>query len=237
MGDKQITIEGDEAHHAIDVMRIKEGDDIVVFDGTGREFACSVQTVDTKARSVTARIVSVKNYTEGSCHAEMTLAQALPKKEKMDYIVEKATELGVSRIIPVLTERTIVRPDEGSSARKISRWRKIAVEAAKQSRRLSIPEIDGILTFRDLSEKASSYDLCLMACLTENTVPLKDALAEIRSGRILVLIGPEGDFTDNEIAAFSRNKNCRLVSLGPRVLKSDTAGLFVLSVLGYRFSG
>lgn len=236
IGEDRIMIEGEEAHHAIDVMRLKEGDSVVIFDGTGREFSCSVSGIDAKAKTLTAKIISASNYVGSSASFEITLAQALPKKSKMDYIVEKATELGVSRIIPVVTERTIVRPDEDGAGKKTARWKKIAIEAAKQCRRVSVPEIEDVMLFKDIASLAGSHDLCLLACLTDKTVPLKEPLASFRSGRIFVMIGPEGDFTPTEISFMEKIKNCRLVSLGERVLKSDTAGLFVLSAINYELS-
>lgn len=236
IGKSSIKVDGDEAHHAIAVMRLKEGDSVVIFDGTGREFICRVTGVDAKSGTMTARIVKESDYKERTAPAEITLAQALPKKGKMDYIVEKATELGVSRIVPLITERTIVRPGEDGAGKKTSRWKKIAVEAAKQCRRLSVPEVEDVKSFKDLAAMSGGYDLCLLACLTDKTVPLKEPLASFRSGRILVLIGPEGDFTPQEVSLMEKTSNCRLVSLGERVLKSDTAGLFVLSAIIYQLS-
>jgi len=166
---------------------------------------------------------------------EITLAQAIPKKGKMDDIVEKVTELGVGRIVPVLSERTVVRPDDDSGKKKVERWRKIAVEAAKQCGRTSVPEIGEITGFGEIAVNLDQYDLVLLACLSDQTSSIKEVLSGFRSGKILVLIGPEGDFTPEEIRLAYRD-NCRLVSLGQRVLKSDTAGLFVLSVLNYVFS-
>ena len=228
------TIDGDEAHHILGVMRLGEGDSVVLFDGEGTEYAGTIKTADEKAKRVTVDIVETRRVPAESL-VMVTLAQAIPKKAKMDYIVEKATELGVSRIVPMVTDRTIVKPAEDASKKMAGRWKKIAVEASKQCGRTSIPEVDVITRFRDVVSSFGKYDMVLFAYLGERTVPIKKAIAGHLSGKILVLIGPEGDFTPEE-TDMAGVDNCRFVSLGRRVLKSDTAGLFMLSVLGYEGS-
>jgi len=152
----------------------------------------------------------------------------------MDYIVEKATELGVSRIVPLVSERTVVRPDDDSSDKKVERWHKIAVEASKQCGRTDVPSVEKIARYKEVLGDIEGYDLTLVACLTKDTIPIKEALKGFKAGKILIFIGPEGDFTLEEIGMASAG-NCKFVSLGKRVLKSDTAGLFALSVIGYEF--
>lgn len=235
IGERYITIDGEEAHHVIDVMRLKDGDAVVVFDGTGDEYTGFIAKIDTRDRKVTVEIVRSDKRSFSSA-ADITLAQAIPKKGKMDHIVEKATELGVNRIIPMVTERTIVRPDSTGAGKKSSRWRRIALEAAKQCGRTSLPAVDDVTSYKDVVARADEYDLCLFACLSEHVVPLKASLAGFKGGKMIVFIGPEGDFTPEETSLIADKGNCRLVSLGKRVLKSDTAGLFVLSVLDYEFS-
>jgi 16S rRNA (uracil1498-N3)-methyltransferase len=230
----EITIDGKEAHHIIDVMRLKETDKVVVFDGTGNEYTGFIKGIDPHLKNVSVEVVRVERPAPESI-PEVILAQAIPKKSKMDYIVEKASELGASRVIPLVTERTIVRPDSASSKRKVERWRKIAVAAAKQCGRTSIPKITKISTYGEALKNIDQYDLAIMACLSGETVSIRESLAGIKAGKIIVFIGPEGDFTDGEIEMFNES-NCKHVSLGQRVLKSDTAGLFVLSVLNYEFS-
>ncbi len=229
-----ITIGRDEAHHILDVMRLKIGDKVVVFDGTGTEYTGFIKHADTKNKKVIIEVVRTDRPLKETV-PELILAQAIPKKGKMDYIVEKATELGVSRIIPIVSERTVVRPDEDSSRKKIERWKKIALETSKQCGRRDVPAIDDITEYSRVVYGMDEYDLGLMACLSEDRVSIKDALGELKTGRVLVFIGPEGDFTTEELRLADRD-NCRFVSLGRRVLKSDTAGLFVLSTLAYEFS-
>lgn len=230
----EIIVDGDEAHHIVDVMRMKDGDVVVIFDGTGNQYSGFIKKIDARNKKVIVEVVKVEKPSPENL-PKIVLAQAIPKKQKMDYIVEKSTELGVERMIPLVTDRTIVRPDGSDRGKKVSRWEKIATVAAKQCGRCDVPAIDAIMDLKELAKSFDQYDIVLMACLTDKTVPLKEAIAGFKTGKVLVLIGPEGDFTPEEIGLLRLN-NCKLVSLGKRVLKSDTAGLFVLSALGYEFS-
>lgn len=227
-----IFISGKEAHHILDVMRLKPLDKIVAFDGTGKEYVGFIK--DAKRGALTVEIVETKAPL-GVETSRITLIQALPKKEKIDYIVEKATELGVAEIIPVITDRTIPRWDASKKSAQAERWRKIAREAAKQCGRADIPHIDRIMPFSESVKGATDYDLALIAALTEETVKLKEALSGFRGGRISIAIGPEGDFTSNEVR-LARQSGFKPVNLGPRVMKSDTAGLASLAILSYEFS-
>jgi 16S rRNA (uracil1498-N3)-methyltransferase len=167
---------------------------------------------------------------------DITLAQAIPKKAKMEHIVEKATELGVSRVIPLVTGRTIVRPDELGREKKVLKWKKIAAESSKQCGRVDVPPVENITRLEDLVKALDEYDLALLAHVSEKTEPIKKALTGFKSGKIIVFIGPEGDFTPEEIKMVEGKGNCRFISLGKRVLRADTAGLFVLSILNYEFT-
>jgi len=227
-----IYIDGDEARHILNVMRLGEKDKVVVFDGTGREYTGFVKKV--KAKSLIVEIISTKTPMQDTL-PEITLAQALPKKGKMDYIVEKATELGVRRIAPVLSERTVVKIEPEKMGEKTDRWQKIARETAKQCGRTDIPEVKAPEKFYNAIDAVNEFDMALVACLSEDTIRLKSAISDFKAGKIIVFIGPEGDFTPEEIA-MAGNTSCKLVSLGSRVLKSDTAGLFALSILNYEFS-
>ena len=153
----------------------------------------------------------------------------------MDYIVEKATELGVSSIIPLITSRTIPVWDDDKRKLAVERWRKIATEASKQCGRVDIPSIDQIKEFSDFTAKITDYDLALIAALDDSAVKLKESLSGFGGGRVAIAIGPEGDFTPAEIAQ-AKACGCKLVNLGSRVLKSDTAGLFVLAILNYELT-
>ncbi len=227
-----IYIDGCEARHILNVMRLVKDDKVVVFDGTGREYTGFVKKI--KAKSLIVEIVS-KKTPKPEALPEITLAQALPKKGKMDYIVEKATELGVRSVAPILSERTVVKIKSEKMSEKTARWRKIARETAKQCGRTDIPEIKEPEKFYNAIDIVNEFDMALMACLTDDTIDLKSAISDFEAGKIIVFIGPEGDFTPEEIK-MAANTNCKLISLGQRVLKSDTAGLFTLSVLNHEFS-
>ncbi|MDP3789515.1 MAG: 16S rRNA (uracil(1498)-N(3))-methyltransferase [Candidatus Omnitrophota bacterium] len=230
---KKIHIGKEESHHIIDVMRLAEGDDVTVFDGTGKEYSGKIESV--KNKNVVINVSQVGTGA-GKRPVEISLAQALPKKDKMDYIVQKATELGVREIIPVETERTIVRAPKDRVAHKTERWCKIAVEAAKQCGRSDLPDIKEPRRFNALVEDFRRYDGVIMPCLTDRTIPLKNAINKLKDAKkILLMIGPEGDFTPAEITR-AEESGALLVSLGGLVLRSDTAAVATLAMLNYAYS-
>lgn len=229
---KTIDISGDEAHHILDVMRLKPLEKVVVFDGTGKEYVGFIR--EAKRKSLTVEVTETRDVSAGKKIA-VTLIQAIPKKDKMDRIVEKATELGVDSVVPVVTSRTIVDWDEAKRSSAAERWRRIAKEAAKQCGRTDIPEVSGVRPFSEAVSSFGTYDLAILAALSYETVELKSALAGFSGKTIAIAIGPEGDFTPDEIRDALR-AGARTVSLGPRVLKSDTAGLAVLAILDHEFS-
>lgn len=233
-----IYISGKEAHHILDVMRLKVSDSIMVFDGTGKVYTGIVKEAGRKSLSL--KIIETRSVSEEK-RCSVTLIQAIPKKEKMDYIAEKATELGVSSIIPVLTVRTIPEWGEAKKVSIVERWQNIAKEAAKQCGRTDIPEISPIMLFGDCFSRLGSggiamttWDLKLIAALSDKAIKLKDVLKSCAGGRIAIAIGPEGDFTPEEIKA-AESTGFKTVNLGSRVLKSDTAGLAVLSIINYEY--
>lgn len=226
-----ILLVGEEAHHIVDVMRLGKLDHVVVFDGTGNEYVGFISQIE--KRSVSIKIIQTRRP-EKTGKVRSTLIQAIPKKDKMDYIVEKSTELGVHSIIPVVTDRTIVKWDDKKRESSAQRWRKIAREASKQCGRPDVPVIDDIKKIGSVLAGSNPYDIKMMAALTDETVSIKKTIAGFKGERIAFAIGPEGDFTPEEIKKAS-GAGFKLISLGPRVLKSDTAGLAVLSILGYEF--
>jgi len=230
--DDLIYIDGQEARHILNVMRLKENDKVTIFDGTGKEYTGFIKEI--KSKSLTAEIVSTKTPKIESI-PQITLAQSIPKKGKMDYIVEKATELGVAAIMPITTERTVVKLEDKKEQSRVGRWRKIAKEAAKQCGRVDVPEVKNIQKFYNAVDEINSFDLALIACLSDAAIGLKEAISDFETGKIIIFIGPEGDFTPEEIT-IAQDTSCKFVSLGNRVLKSDTAGVFVLSVLNHELS-
>jgi len=230
--EDRIVITGKEAHHILNVLRFSEGDVVSVFDGTGKEYRCSIRSASRKG--IVADILDTRDLSEKD-PVTFVLVQAIPKKEMMDYIVEKATELGVARIIPVITERTIVRPDKARSASKLKRWMRIAEQASRQCGRPTIPVVDHPKRFSDAVALIADQALCLIAHLEEGTRPLKETLRGFKGKSVIVFIGPERDFTEGEVR-LALSRGALPVSLGPRVLKSDTAGLAALSILGYELN-
>lgn len=228
VSEGRIILRGREAHHAKDVMRLKAGDEIVVFDGTGKEYASVIDKV--LKEELIIKINETFERKTDDCR--LTLVQAVPKLNKMDIIVEKATELGVERIIPVITARTIVQADISKAGLKTERWRKIAVTASKQCGRMTIPEINEILRFEDSFSFLTNHELAIIPCLCRGTQSLRAALKDRKAKSAIAFIGPEGDFTEGEVKA-ARTKGVIPVSLGREVLRSDTAAISVLSVLNY----
>ncbi|NLE65095.1 MAG: 16S rRNA (uracil(1498)-N(3))-methyltransferase [Elusimicrobia bacterium] len=215
----------DEVHHIRDVLRLKPGAELEVVDGKGALVRASVGEADRS--SLTLKVLGRTSFTPGVM--EVCLACAVPKRAKFETILEKATELGVDAIIPMITDRTEVRPRaEGSYA---ARWERVIVSAGKQSKRLFFPKLYPVMSFPDvLACPASGEGQVLIPWLEGERVPLKKAVDGISGEKVLVLIGPEGDFTPEE-AASAIAKGAIPVSLGEAVLRVDTAALAVLSVL------
>ncbi len=222
----RVVVRGKELHHAKDVMRLKEGDAITVFDGTGKEYSGMIERV--RKDELTAKILKVSHAGPERCM--LTLIQAVPKSDRMDLIVEKATELGAARIIPVVTARTIVRP--AGRTPKLERWRKIAVVAAKQCGRITVPEISSVIDFEDSLSYIRDHGISLMPCLHERNRTLKEVLRGKTADSAAVFIGPEGDFTASEVKD-AVGAGAIPVFLGREVLRSETAAITVLSILNY----
>jgi 16S rRNA (uracil1498-N3)-methyltransferase len=224
---QQLVLSAEESHHATHVLRVKTGDTVNVFDGRGHEAQCRME-VDGKLTILTQSSTS-------PLPCRITLAQAVPKKN-MDSIVQKATELGVAGIVPLISERTVVQLDEDS--KKVDRWREIALEACKQSGNNWLPEIYPPQKARAFLDAPGIFDLKLIASLQPDSKPLKAILREVSGGAgvpacgrsVLILIGPEGDFIPAELAA-AKSAGCLPLSLGPLVLRAETAAVYALSIL------
>ena len=229
-------IVGQEAHHILDVMRLKKQDRITAFDGTGKLYEGKI--LDTANKKVKVQIEHVVQDSQKT-DLEITLAQGLPKKNKMEYIIEKCTELGIDLIMPTQTTRTIVKLDRVRFASRKLRWQKIAREAAKQCGRTTIPQVQGLSPWPTVLSALSDFDLKLLFSLVslvslgKQTQRLKDVLrAYNKAKKIILLIGPEGDFTPEEVRG-ALNAGCIAVSLGKNILKSDTAAISALAMINY----
>jgi len=223
-----LALTGAEAHHCRHVLRLQAGDVVKVFDGRGREVECRIAALGKDE----VRLEALGAWISQALPCRITLAQAVLKKN-MDFIVQKATELGVAAIAPVISDRTIKRPSVPPL-----RWHEIALDSCKQCGNNWLPEILPSQPLREFLSSTRGFDLKLVASLQPTARPLRRILAEAPSigpvpvPAILVLIGPEGDFTSDEYAAATA-VGCQPLSLGPRVLRADTAALCALSILQY----
>lgn len=230
----ELTLSPDESHHLISVNRARAGDTIVAFDGRGNEWICDL--VGERKNGATLK-VRFKQRIKALPY-EITLGQALPKGQFMDAIVRKATEIGTTRIVPLESDRTQVHLDGERSDRKIEKWRTAALEAAKQCGNPFVPEIAPIQKAAAFIESARGFDLKLIASLHPGAKSLKTVLAAFRAhhgrapNKVLWMIGPEGDFTPAEMSA-SQSMGFEPVTLGPLVLRCETAAAYALSILSY----
>lgn len=234
---ESLVLADDEFHHCRDVMRCREGDRIVVFNGVGTE-------ADVEILSMESQVATLKIWTISETarpEAALTLGQAVPKGKNMDLIVQKATELGASTIVPLLSERTVVKIDAAESAKKREKWQRVAIEACKQCGQNWVPEVALPQSVESFLGKAGPHgkpnELRLVAALTEDARSLREMLAdrdesEAKLEAATVLIGPEGDFTPAEMSTALGN-GFQPLTLGPIVLRSETAAIYALSVLGY----
>lgn len=226
-----IIIDGDDASHILRVLRLRIDDEIIVCDGEETEYICSISSIDKK--SVACRILERKaSIAEPS--VRIHLYQGIPKSVKMDLIVQKCTEIGIYSITPVYTERVVVRRDNDRDLPgKISRWQRIAEEASKQSGRGRIPIINSPMDFSQVLICLEGRDVAVMPYEKE----CKTGLKQVMQGKnnindASIFIGPEGGFTDDEV---NKAKQCGIetVSLGPRILRTETAGFACLTMMLY----
>ncbi len=231
-GAVEIRLSPEESHHLVAVNRCGRGDPVTAFDGHGREWL----TECTDAHR-SAAVLRVKETRPDATRAfSITLAQALPKGSTMDDIVRQATEVGAARIVPIISERTQVHLEGDRADKKVEKWRITSIEAAKQCGNPWLPEITPLQKFDAFIAASSGYDLRLIASLHAGTKTLKHALASFAQKQghppknALWLVGPEGDFSPAEMSA-ALTTGFVPVTLGPLVLRSDTAALYALSIL------
>jgi 16S rRNA (uracil1498-N3)-methyltransferase len=224
-----VKVEGEEVKHIRKVLRLKAGDDISVFDGLGKEFEGTI--VEEGLSSVVIRIKNVYSSKRDS-PLEVTLAQSLLKGEKMDYLIQKATELGVEEIIPFLSSRSVPLLEKSKRLKRHQRWKRIAIEASKQCGRGVIPEIESLQDYSEMLQRASPNALRLILWEKEGA-KLKKILERSKEGkRIFFVIGPEGGFSEGEVDE-AKGVGFIPVTLGRRILRAETASLCFLSILQY----
>ncbi|MBS4535567.1 16S rRNA (uracil(1498)-N(3))-methyltransferase [Clostridium sp. D2Q-14] len=226
-----VTIKSDDVKHIKNVLRLKKSDEISVCDNTDNEYI--VKIINITNEEVKGNIIKEINIKRES-NINITLYQGFPKSSKMDMIIQKATELGVKKIVPVITDRTIVKiKDQKKENKKIDRFKKIAIEASKQSKRGIIPEVTSIMSIDEVIEeidKNSSFTI--VPYEDENKLGIKSFICEVENKNINIIIGPEGGFTEREISKL-KNIDSRIVSLGPRILRTETAGLTTIAIIMY----
>ena len=226
-----LAITGKEAHHIRDVIRLKPNDRFIGLDGQGFQYTCRINKIDKN------KIEAAIEHTQKSKLKipNVVLACSIPKLARMDYIVQKAAELGAKSLIPMHTDRTMVKLDKQKADLKLKRWERIAKESSKQCGRDEILKVTEHKDFSEVIEDSIDYKTKLIPCLCDKTKPIKGALSKLRPASIMILIGPEGDFTLAEID-LAINAGFTPVSLGPLVLRVDTAAIFTLSAVMYELS-
>lgn len=225
---EQIVIEGGDARHIALSLRMRQGDELVLCDGVGSEALCKIASLCPE--SVVLDVLE-RRASAAEPKTKVILYQALPKSDKLEYIVQKAVELGAVKIVPVLTSRCISRPDEKAAAKKLDRLRKIAEEAAKQSGRGVIPEIGSVLSFKNAIKEMSTAALPILF-FEHAEYPLRECMEKYSGGDIALMVGAEGGFSDEE-AAFAVENGLYSVSLGPRILRCETAPVAAISAIMY----
>lgn len=229
-----VVLEGSAAHQICRVLRLSPGDRVSLLDGCGNEHqalivAASHERVETR--------IQATEPARGEPGARLTLAVCLPKGDRMDQIAQKGTELGISEYVILDSARTVSRPGVAAMARKLERWGRIAAEAAEQCGRGRIPAFRGAVGIDELASTLGSYALTLVAWEEERDRPLKDVLrAHARVESVMIVIGPEGGLTTAEVRRL-RDAGANCVSLGPRLLRSETAAIAACAVVMYELEG
>jgi 16S rRNA (uracil1498-N3)-methyltransferase len=228
---------GDDAHHLMKVMRAEPGEEIIISNGLDREVLARVS--DIGKGLVEAEVVRELPMDKEAA-VEVWIAQSLPKGDKLETVIQKCTELGADRFIPFLSKRTVVQYDDKKEAKRVERWSKIAKEAAEQAHRNRVPAVETPVSWKRLLELVKETDLALFCYELESGLTLRERLAEQLSSpavdgrrpRILVLVGPEGGFTEQE-ALEAEAAGCRSISLGKRILRTETAAMAALACIMY----
>jgi 16S rRNA (uracil1498-N3)-methyltransferase len=227
-----LALKGDEFHHCVNVLRLETGNQIVIFNGNGEEITSTI-------KSISKDEVKLKIHKQAQSERPKTricIGQAVPKGKNMDLIIEKSTELGAAEIYPIISERTIIRLNKKESLKKREKWQRVAIEACKQSGQNWLPTVNQPQNLMSLFESTvGEFDLILIASLQHDSQHFKKILSEFPGDRlnsVLILIGPEGDYTPSEIK-FAVDSGSKPMSLGPITLRSETAAIYSLSIIAH----
>ena len=228
----RIHINGTDVNHIKNVLRMKCGEDVWISDGGDKEYHCQIEELGED--EVLLHILYAQEP-EYELPNKLYLFQGLPKADKMELIIQKAVELGVYSVVPVSTRRCVVKLDNRKAEKKVSRWQQIAESAAKQSKRMLIPEIHEVMTYKQALEFAKQLDVKLIPYeLAKGMKETKELIQAIEPGKSIgVFIGPEGGFEEQEVAD-AMEAGANPITLGHRILRTETAGLAVLSVLMFQ---
>ena len=230
--DKKVIILGSDVNHIKNVLRMKPGEELSVSNGQdGREYRCGIVELSEECVICELRFIKEDNV---ELPSGIYLFQGLPKSDKMEWIIQKAVELGVREVIPVATKRCVVKLDEKKAASKTARWQGIAEAAAKQSKRGIVPTVSNVMGFREAIRKASDMDVRLIPYeLAEGMERTREIFEALQPGQdVAIFIGPEGGFEESEIQ-YARENGVEPITLGKRILRTETAGMTVLAWLGY----
>lgn len=230
VSNQRVTIIGADAHHISKVLRMKQGEMIRVADGSGCEYVSELYSISPEEVTALVRQVIPSNQEPP---IDVYLFQGLPKGEKFDLIIQKCTEIGIKKIFPLSTQRSIVHLTPEKEEKRRERWQRIAAEAAKQSGRGLVPNVEPLMDLTEALKSLPPDAVVLMPWEGEETTGLKGVLKHLNtSGPIILVIGPEGGFSIEE-AETARTLGAVTVSLGPRILRTETAGMAALSMLLY----
>ena len=219
---------GENAKHA-KVLRLKEGEEILVCDGKGTECLCTISDVSEGQISL---VVKKRSQSASEAAVKVSVYMAFPKADKLEHVIQKATELGADEIIAFPSARCVSRPDEKSLGKKIERWQKIAASAAEQSGRGVIPEVIALPSFTAALERAAKADKALMFYENEHATTLRMALESGSYATVSLLTGPEGGLEEREVEQ-ARTAGLQVCTLGSRILRCETAPLCALSAVMY----
>ncbi len=232
---QQIRIIGPDVNHIGRVLRMKAGEELVVSAGDKQEYTCMIRSMDDD--QVVADIMYVQEVGL-ELPSRICLFQGLPKSDKMEWIIQKAVELGVSEIVPMATGRAVVKLDDKKKETKRKRWQGISESAAKQSKRMQIPAIHPVVSFAEAVRYAASMDVRLIPYeLAQDMSRTKQLLEQIEPGQsVAIMIGPEGGFSKEEIS-LALESGITPITLGKRILRTETAGMTLLSILMFLLEG
>ena len=230
--NKRVIIIGTDVNHIKNVLRMKVGEELAVSNGIdGREYRCGIVALEEDAVECELRFIKEDAV---ELPVKVTLFQGLPKGDKKELIIQKAVELGVTEIVPVATKRCVVKLDDKKAASKVARWQSIAEAAAKQSKRGIIPQVLPVQSFKLALQQAAEMDVRLIPYeLASGMEHTRELLGSLKSGQsVAILIGPEGGFEESEIDLAEEN-GVESITLGKRILRTETAGMTVLAWIGY----